>query len=361
MEIESALAGASLTRTQRRDPYKLFHKMDAGGLKALTPGFDWDVYLKTAGLPRLNAFNVTEPEFYKELDRQWRSLGLADIETYLRWHVAHATAPFLSSAFVNENFDFFGRTLYGVPELRPLWKRCVALVDAQLGEALGEEFVSRAFSPELKQKTLHMTKQIEQAMHDELVDLDWMSAATKQKALEKLHAIVNKIGYPDKWRDYRSVDIRRDDFFGNVERASLFESRRTLGKIGKPLDRGEWSMTPPTVNAYYNPQMNDINFAAGVLQPPLYDPKMDDEPNFGGIGSVIGHELTHGFDDQGRKFDAQGNLRDWWTGDDAREFEKRATCLADEYSAFVAVGDVKHNGRLTLGENTADNGGLRIA
>jgi endothelin-converting enzyme/putative endopeptidase len=361
MEIETALATASLTRTQRRDPYQLFHKMDAGGLKALTPEFDWDVYLQTAGLSRLNTFNVTEPEFFKELDRQWRSLGLADIKTYLRWHVAHATAPFLSSAFVNEDFDFFGRTLYGAPELRPRWKRCVTLVDAQLGEALGREFVSRAFSPGLKRKALHMTKQIEQAMEDDLIGLEWMSAATRQKALEKLHAIVNKIGYPDKWRDYGPVEVRRDDFVGNVARANLFESRRRLAKIGKPLDRGEWSMTPPTVNAYYNPQMNDINFAAGVLQPPLYDPKMDDAPNYGNTGGTIGHELTHGFDDEGRQFDAQGNLKDWWTEKDAREFNDRAQCIVDQYAQYTIVDDIKINSKLTEGEDIADLGGLVLA
>jgi endothelin-converting enzyme/putative endopeptidase len=361
MEIETALAKASLTRTQRRDPYKLFHKMDARGLKALTPGFDWDVYLEAAGLSGLNTLNVTEPEFFKELDRQLRERVLADIKTYLRWHLAHASAPFLSSAFVNEDFDFFGRTLYGVPELRPRWKRCVALVDAQLGEALGEEYVSRAVSPELKRKTLHMTKQIEQAMHDDLVRLEWMSAATREKALEKLRAIVNKIGYPDKWRDYGSLEVRRNGFFGNVARAKLFESRRRLAKIGKPLDRGEWSMTPPTVNAYYNPHMNDINFAAGVLQPPLYDPKMDDAPNYGNTGGTIGHELTHGFDDEGRQFDAQGNLKDWWTEKDAREFTDRAQCIVDQYAQYTIVDDIRINSRLTEGEDIADLGGLVLA
>jgi len=361
MEIETALAKASLTRTQRRDPYKRFHKMDAQGLKALTPGFDWDGYLETVGLSRLNTFNVTEPEFFKELDRQWRSLGLADIKTYLRWHVAHATAPFLSSAFVNEDFDFFGKTLYGAPELKPRWKRCVALVDAQLGEALGQEFVGRAFSPELKRKTLHMTKQIEQAMEDDLNRIEWMSAATRQKALEKLHAIVNKIGYPDKWRDYGSLEVKPNDFFGNAARAKLFESRRRLAKIGKPLDRGEWSMTPPTVNAYYDPQMNDINFAAGVLQPPLYDPKMDDAPNYGNTGGTIGHELTHGFDDYGRQFDAQGNLKDWWTEKDAKEFNDRAQCIVDQYAQYTIVDEIKINSKLTEGEDIADLGGLVLA
>ncbi|TMH44396.1 MAG: M13 family metallopeptidase [Betaproteobacteria bacterium] len=361
MEIETALARASLTRTQRRDPYQLFHKTDAAGLKALTPGFDWDVYLEAAGLPRLNAFNVTEPEFYRALDRQLSSLSLADIKTYLRWHAAHASAPFLSSAFVDEDFDFFGRTLWGTPELKPRWKRCVALVDAQLGEALGAEFVSRAFSAELKRKTLHMTEQIEQAMHDDIVNLQWMSAATREKALEKLRAIVNKIGYPDKWRDYGSLEVRRGDFFGNVARASLFESRRRLAKIGKPVDRGEWAMTPPTVNAYYNPHMNDINFAAGVLQPPLYDPKMDDAPNYGNTGGTIGHELTHGFDDEGRHFDARGNLRDWWTQKDAKEFNDRAQCIVDQYAQYTIVDDIRINSRLTEGEDIADLGGLVLA
>ena len=361
MEIETALAGASLTRTQRRDPYKLFHKTNAEGLKTLTPGFDWGAYLKTLGLSRLDTFNVTEPEFYEELDRQLQALSLADMKTYLRWHVVHATAPFLSPAFVNEDFEFFGRTLYGVPELKPRWKRCVALVDAQLGEALGEEFVNRAFSPELKRKTLHMTRQIEQAMHDELVGLEWMGAETRQKALEKLRAVVNKIGYPDKWRDYGSLEVRRDGFFGNAARANLFESRRRLAKIGKPLDRGEWNMTPPTVNAYYDPQMNDINFAAGVLQPPLYDPKMDDAPNYGNTGGTIGHELTHGFDDHGRQFDAQGNLRDWWMEKDAKEFNDRAQCIVDQYAQYTIVDDIKINSRLTEGEDIADLGGLVLA
>jgi endothelin-converting enzyme/putative endopeptidase len=237
----------------------------------------------------------------------------------------------------------------------------VAWVDAQLGEALGQEFVNRAFSPELKKKTLHMTRQIEQAMRDDLIGLEWMSAATRQKALEKLRAIVNKIGYPDKWRDYRSVEVRRNDFFGNVQRANRFESRRQLGKIGKPLDRGEWGMTPPTVNAYYNPHMNDINFPAGVLQPPLYDPKMDDAPNYGNTGGTIGHELTHGFDDEGRQFDARGNLKDWWTEKDAKEFTDRAQCIVDQYAQYTIVDEIKINSKLTLGEDIADLGGLVLA
>ena len=358
IEMETAMAAASLSRVDRRDPRKLFHNMDANGLKALTPGFDWNAYLRVAGLSKLNAFNVTEPEYFKALEKQWRISSLDDIKTYLRWHVTHANAPYLSSAFVNENFNFFSKTLRGVPELRPRWKRCVALVDGQLGEALGQEFVSRTFSAELKNKTSRMTRQIEQAMQQDLNNLSWMSAPTKLKALEKLHSIVNKIGYPDKWRDYSSVVVKRDDFMGNVQRGNRFESRRDLAKIGKPLDRGEWSMTPPTVNAYYNAQMNDINFPAGVLQPPLYDPKMDDAPNYGNTGGTIGHELTHGFDDEGRKFDAKGNLKEWWTDKDNKEFNDRAQCIVDQYAQYTIVDDIKINSKLTLGEDIADLGGL---
>jgi putative endopeptidase len=358
MDIETELAKASLTRVERRDPYKLFHKMKLTGLQALTPGFDWREYLKAAGLRPLDTFNVTEPAFYKELDRRWQSLPLDDIKTYLRWHAAKSAAPLLSSAFVNENFNFYSKQLRGVPELRPRWKRCVTLVDRQLGEALGREFVSRAFGPELKAKTVHMTRRIETAMEEDIKQLTWMSPATKARALEKLKTVVNKIGYPDKWRDYSSIRIRADDFAGNVERATLFESKRQLAKIGKPLDRGEWGMTPPTVNAYYNPQMNDINFPAGVLQPPLYDPKMDDAPNYGNTGSTIGHELTHGFDDQGRQFDAKGNLKDWWTKEDAKEFTDRAQCVVDQYKQYTVVDDIKINSELTQGEDIADLGGL---
>ncbi len=361
MEIETALAKATLTRVEKRDPYKLFHKVDMKGLQELTPDFDWAVYVKDIGLPPQNTFNVTEPAFYKEVENQLKTRSLDDIKTYLRWHVAHASAPFLSDPFVNENFAFFSKTLRGVPQLRARWKRCVGLVDGQLGEALGQEFVARAFSPELKDKALHMTKQIEASMEQDINSLTWMSPETKKQALIKLHAIVNKIGYPDKWRDYSSVDIKPNDYFGNVQRATVFESKRQLAKIGKPVDRGEWDMSPPTVNAYYNPQMNDINFPAGVLQPPLYDPKMDDAPNYGNTGGTIGHELTHGFDDEGRQFDAQGNLKDWWTKEDAKNFTDRAQCVVDQYAQYVVVDDIKINSKLTEGEDVADLGGLILA
>ena len=361
MRIETALARASLTRVARRDPHQLFHKVDRAGLGRLTPDYDWPTYLAELGLPQLQSFNVTEPAFYAALNRIWRATPIEDLQAYLRWHAAHAAAPYLSSAFVGEQFAFFRRTLRGVPELEPRWKRCVRLVDASLGEALGREFVERTFGPELKAGTLTMARQIEQALREDIEALGWMSPATKRQALAKLDAVVNKIGYPDRWRDYSAVEIRRDDLYGNVVRATRFEERRQLAKIGRPLDRGEWGMTPPTVNAYYDPQMNDINFPAGVLQPPLYDPRMDDAPNYGDTGGTIGHELTHGFDDEGRQFDAAGNLRDWWTADDAREFTARAQCVADQYASYVIVDEVHVNSRLTLGEDVADLGGLVLA
>lgn len=361
MRIETALAKASLTRVEQRDPHNLFHKMDRKGLRSLAPDFDWNQYLKTAGLDKVDTFNVTEPAFFKEMDRQLETNSLDDLKTYLRWHILTTNAPYLSSPFVKENFDFFSHTLRGVEQQPPRWKRCVRLVDRDLGEALGQEFVKRTFTPETKQKTLEMTQQIEQSMQQDIEQLTWMGPETKKQALEKLHAVVNKIGYPDKWRDYSSIKIERGDFLGDVLRATQFESRRQLNKIGKPLDRGEWGMTPPTVNAYYNSSMNDINFPAGVLEPPLYDPKMDDAPNYGNTGGTIGHELTHGFDDEGRQFDAKGNLRDWWTKEDGEQFEKRAQCIVDQYAQYVIVDDIKINSKLTEGEDVADLGGLILA
>jgi len=361
MEIETELARASLSPVELRDPYKLFHKVDLKGLAALAPAFHWPTYLKTLGVDGLRTFNVTQPDFYRAFGRELAALSIPDIRTYLRWHLASATAPALSSAFVNANFDFYGKTLRGVERLKPRWRRCITLVDSQLGEALGEEFVRRAFSPELKQKALRMARQIEEAMREDIQRLDWMGPATKKKALEKLAAIANKIGYPDKWRDYGAVVVKPDDFFGNVVRAQRFETRRDLAKIGKPLDRSEWYMTPPTVNAYFDSQLNDINFPAGVLQPPLFDPKMDDAPNYGNTGGTIGHELTHGFDDQGRKFDAKGNLKDWWTPEDDTAFSERAKCIADQYAQYTVVDDIKINSELTLGEDVADLGGLILA
>jgi endothelin-converting enzyme/putative endopeptidase len=361
MAIETALAKASLTRVEQRDPYKLFHKMKPGGLEALTPSFRWEAYFKAGDAPNISVINVTEPAFFKELEKELKSRSLADWKTYLRWHLVNDRATSLSSPFVEASFDFYGKYLRGLKEMQARWKRCVQRVDRELGEALGQVFVQKTFSPETKQRTLAMTKEIEAAMQSESEQLPWMGDETKKKALEKLHAVVNKIGYPDKWRDYSSIKISRDDYFGNVERAAIFESRRELNKIGKPVDRTEWEMTPPTINASYDPQMNDINFPAGVLQPPLFDPKLDDAPNYGNTGATIGHELTHGFDDEGRQFDAQGNLKDWWTKEDAAEFEKRAKCVSDQYSDYVVVDNIKNNGKLTLGEDVADLGGTFLA
>ncbi len=361
LKLETALAKASLSRVEMRDPYKLFHKMDAGRLAKLTPHFDWKPFLSTAGQNGLANFNITEPAFFKRFDTIAAQTPLAEIRSYLRWQVTHSNAPYLAPAMTDEHFAFFGKTLRGVPEQQPRWKRCVTLVDKQLGEALGQEYVARAFGPELKARTRHMTEQIEAAMERDLQGLDWMSPATKQRAQEKLRAIANKIGYPDKWRNYDALPIARDDFAGNVARAQRFETERQLAKIGKPLDRGEWSMTPPTINAYYDPQLNDINFPAGILQPPLYDAKMDDAPNYGNTGGTIGHELTHAFDDEGRQFDARGNLKDWWQKRDAAAFKERAQCLVEQYGNYVIVDDIKINSRLTLGEDIADLGGLILA
>ena len=361
LRLETQLAQASLTRVELRDPYNLFHKMDRAGLEHLTPHFVWDPFLNALGLSGVNTLNVSQPKFYAALDQLLASTTLDDLKTYLRWHAVHAASPFLARRFEAERFAFFDHTLRGVPQQQPRWKRCVRQVDALLGEALGQEFVARTFGPKLKDATLLMTRQIEQAMHDDIEALPWMSAATKQQALAKLAAVVNKIGYPDRWRDYGSVAIARGDYFQNAVHAIAFESHRQLNKIGKPLDRAEWQMTPQTVNAYYDPQMNDINFPAGVLQPPLYDPRMDDAPNYGNTGGTIGHELTHGFDDQGRKFDAAGNLKDWWSDKDAKQFNERTQCIVDQYAKYVVVDDVHINSRLTLGEDVADLGGLILA
>jgi len=361
MAMETALAKASLTRVERRDPYKLFHKMDLPKLTALTPGFNWNDYLQQAGIASVKTFNVTEPAFFKELNRQIAAQPLVNWKTYLRWHLARSRAPYLSKVFVDEDFNFNRKILRGVAEQQPRWKKCVQWVDRDLGEALGQVFVARTFTPETKAKTVEMTKLVEEAMADEIKQLTWMGDATKKRALEKLKTVANKVGYPDKWRDYSALNVARGEFFGNVNRSVIFESNRQLAKIGKPLDRGEWTMTPPTVNAYYNPQMNDINFPAGVLQPPLYDPKLDDAPNYGNTGSTIGHELTHGFDDEGRQFDDQGNLKDWWTKQDAAAFEERVQCVRDQYSQYVIVDDIKINGKLTSGEDVADLGGTLLA
>jgi endothelin-converting enzyme/putative endopeptidase len=361
MRIETALANGSMTQVERRDPKLLYHKMTREQLETLSPSFDWKQYFSATGQPGLSTLNVTAPEFFKAMEAELQKEDLESWKAYLRWHLVHAGASYLSSAFVNTDFDFFGKTLSGAQELEPRWRRCVSYTDNHLGEALGQAYVKRAFPPEAQQRAQKMVKEIELAMEHDIQSLTWMSPETKQRALEKLHAVANKIGYPDKWRDYSTLTISRNDAMGNAMRARVFEFHRQLAKIGKPVDRGEWGMTPPTVNAYYNPQINDINFPAGILQPPFFDPKADDAPNYGDMGATIGHELTHGFDDEGRQFDARGNLRDWWTPEDGKQFEQRASCISDQYSQYVAVDDIKINGQLTLGENVADLGGLMLA
>ncbi|HEV7506302.1 MAG TPA: M13 family metallopeptidase [Thermoanaerobaculia bacterium] len=361
LDVETALAKVSLDRVKRRDPANRDHKMTRKELVVLAPHFDWAEYFTATGAPAFTEINVGWPDFFKGVDEIIEARSLDDWKTYLRWHTIHDAAPLLPAAFVNENFNFFDKTLSGTRELRPRWKRCVDLTNRQLGEALGQRYVEVKFGPEAKARMAKMVAAIEAALDRDIHDLSWMTDATKQKALEKRTAIANKIGYPEHWRDYSKVQIVRGDAFGNAERALSFEEARQRGRIGKKVDPSEWTMTPPTVNANYSPFENNINFPAGILQPPFFDASADDALNFGGIGAVIGHELTHGFDDQGRKFDPKGNLTDWWTEQDAKEFEKRATCIADEYSDFTVAGDVHLNGRLTLGENTADNGGVRIA
>jgi len=361
MGMETSLAKASLTRVERRDPYKLKHKMTVSDLYKIAPDFDWNVFFSTSSVPDFKILNVSWPDFFKDVDSQIKSASLEDWQTYIRWHIAHSRAPFLSSAFVDENFEFYRKYLRGATELQPRWKRCVQYVDGNLGEALGQVYVRKTFGPELKASTVEMTRQIEDAMALRIQQLDWMSPATKQQAIVKLKAVRNKVGYPDKWRDYSSVTIKLDDYYGNDVRATEFEEKRQIAKVGQPVDRSEWDMTPPTVNAYYNPQMNDINFPAGVLQPPLYDPKMDAAPNYGNTGSTVGHELTHAFDDEGRQFDAKGNLKDWWTTQDADQFVKRANCVVDQYGTYVVVDDIKINSKLTEGEDVADLGGTILA
>jgi endothelin-converting enzyme/putative endopeptidase len=361
MDIETGLAKGSLDQTTRRDPQKVYHKLTNKDLAALSPAFNWNVYFEGVGAPRFDALNVTEPDFFKNMQDVISAHSLDDWKTYLRWHTIHASAPYLPKAFVNENFDFYSKTLQGTKELRPRWKRCVGYTDADLGDAVGQVYVRQTFGAEGKERTLAMVKNLEAALGADIQSVTWMGAETKAQAMVKLHAITNRIGYTDKWRDYSALEIVHGDALGNSQRANQNDLQRRLDKIGKPLDKRDWPYPPMTVNATYDPTQNNITFPAGILQPPFYDNEADDALNFGGIGAVIGHELTHGFDDQGSQFDADGNLRDWWTADDKKQFEQRTACIRDQYANFVAVDDLKLNGKLTLGENAADNGGLRIA
>ena len=360
LRIETALAKASMDRTARRDPKNRDHKMTREEALAIAPNFYLNRYFAAIGSPSFTSLNVTNPDFFKQVNGVLESESLDALRTYVSWHLLDGAALWLSQPFVDASFKM-QQALTGQKEIKPRWKRCVSSTDNALGEALGQRYVEQTFGADGKQRMLKMVDALEKSLDQDIRNLPWMTEETKKQAKVKLDAIRNKIGYPDDWRDYSSLKIVRGDLFGNFLRANEFEAHRQIAKIGKPLDRNEWGMTPPTVNAYYSPPRNEIVFPAGILQPPFFDKQADDAVNFGGIGMVIGHELTHGFDDQGRKFDPEGNLRDWWTAQDGTEFEKRASCIADEYSNFIAVDDLKLNGKLTLGENTADNGGARIA
>ncbi len=361
MTIETTLAKAALDRVSQRNPTNIYHKMPRDEVKKLMPNFNLSAYMERAEAAPGDSANVSEPEFLKAVDQVIASTDLANLKSYMRWHVVHSNAAMLPKRFVDENFAFYGKTLTGAKEQRPRWKRCVDATDSDLGEALGKVYVERTFGAEGKQRTLEMVHGIEAALATDIKEITWMSDETKKQAEAKLQAVANKIGYPDRWRDYSALQIVRGDAYGNSQRANVFEYRRQMAKIGKPVDKTQWLMTPPTVNAYYNPFENNINFPAGILQPPFFNKAADDAVNYGAAAAVVGHELTHGFDDQGRRFDPQGNLREWWTPADGKAFEERAACIDKQYSSYTAVDDVRLNGKLTLGENTADNGGLRLA
>jgi len=361
MSIETQLALASKTRVERRDPQSNYHKMDAAQLRMLTPDFGWEPYFREIGFPNIHGVNVGQPEFFQALDKQLKATPIADWKIYLRWHLLRTFAPALSSNFVDENFNFYGRTLTGAKQLQPRWKRCVIATDRALGQALGQKYVQTAFPPEAKARAHEMVENLVSALRSDIETLPWMSDPTRKQALAKLAAMNLKIGYPDKWRDYSAYRVTRDSYVDDLERGNAFEFHRTLAKIDKPVDRGEWDMTPPTVNAYYDPNMNEIVFPAGILQPPFFEATADDALNYGGIGAVIGHEMTHGFDDQGAQYDAQGNLHNWWTADDLKNFKERTACIEKQFDSFVVADDLHENGKLVLGESIADLGGLTLA
>jgi putative endopeptidase len=361
MSIETALAKGAIDRVELRDPAKRYHIMTVAELQALSPGYDWNAYLKGIKIGEFKTLNVTTPTYFTAMNAEIDSASVDSIKSYLRWHALRSAAPALSKPFVDENFNFFSATLNGQKEQTPRWKRCTRATDAALGEAVGQDWVKRNFPPDAKANMDKLVAALERALAQDIQQLPWMSDATKVEAKAKLDAIRNKIGYPDHWRDYSALVVKRDDPLGNMVRNAEFERRRNYNKLGKPVDEKEWGMTPPTVNAYYNPPNNDINFPAGILQPPFFDNSMDPAANFGGIGVVIGHEMTHGFDDQGSKYDPKGNVKQWFTTEDLAKFKERTDCEVKEYDGFKVAEGQNLNGKLTLGENTADNGGIRIA
>jgi putative endopeptidase len=360
MRIETQMATAQMSKVDRRDPKKIYHRMDLAGVKQAAPTFPWDVYVKEVGATGTGVVNLAQPDYVKVMGEMLTSVPMADWKAYLKWHAVRLAAPRLNAAFENEAFAFT-KALTGAAKLPPRWKRCVRAVDRAMGEALGRPFVAAVLGEEGKATTKTMIQKVEDAMKADLETLAWMDPATRGRANDKLGHIENKVGYPDKWREYDALKIDRTSYLGNVLRGAEFESKRELAKIGKPLDRGEWHMTPPTVNAYYSASMNEMVFPAGILQSPFYSAKATSPANFGGIGMVMGHELTHGFDDQGRKFDGAGNLKDWWTDTVGAEFDRRAKCVADQFEAYKPLPDVHLNGKLTLGENIADLGGIKLA
>ncbi|HEX8285400.1 MAG TPA: M13 family metallopeptidase [Pyrinomonadaceae bacterium] len=361
MAIETRLAQNSRDPVSLRDFSKQYHLMGAADLAKLTPNFSWPDYFAGLGLPRDMTINVAHPEFFQAADKMLVEVPVADWKTYLRWHLVHAAAGALSSKFETENFNFFSKTLSGSKEQLPLWRRCTSSADANLGEALGQVYVARAFTPESKARMQTMISNLLAAFNQRVQKADWMSDETRKAAIAKLAAFKQKIGYPDKWIDYSRLNVTRESYAANLIRASEFTQARDLAKIGKPVDRGEWGMTPPTVNAYNNWLMNEIVFPAGILQPPFFNPEADDAINYGAIGAVIGHEITHGFDDQGAKFDLQGNLKDWWTPDDLKNFQARGECVVNQFSAFEVEPGLNVVGKLVSGESIADLGGLTVA
>jgi putative endopeptidase len=359
--LETELASASRTRVELRDPNKNYNKFTGGELAAKTPALPWNVYFTDRHLVEPAYEIVGQPEFFAAVNRLVQERPLADWKVYLRWHLLHGSAAYLPAAFERENFHFFGQVLSGQPEQEPRWKRAAHMIDGSIGEALGQLYVEKYFPPEARARMNELVENLKAVFRDRLEKVPWMTEATRAKALAKFARFTQKIGYPDKFRDYSAIEIRRDDLLGNVRRAEAFESRREIARIGKAVDRTEWHMTPETVNAYFNPQQNEIVFPAGILQPPFFDVTKDDAVNYGGIGVVIGHEMTHGYDDQGRKYDAQGNLNDWWTEADAKAFDARAQLVVNEYNGFEVLPGLHVNGKLTLGENLADLGGVHIA
>ena len=361
VNLETELAKASKTRVQLRDPEGNYHKMLLEDLVKSAPGFDWRAYFTALGAPKPGSLDIKQPEFATRVAQLAANTSLDDVKTYLRWHLAHTAAPLLSKPFEDENFAFYGTTLTGAKENLPRWKRVLRSVDGGVGEALGQLYVEKNFPPEAKARALSMIGDLKTVLRERLKNLEWMGPETRAAALKKLEAFTVKVGYPDKFRDYSALDISRQPYVLNVMAADAFETKRQIAKIGRPVDKSEWGMTPPTVNAYYNPSRNEIVFPAGILQPPFFSATADDAVNYGGVGAVIGHEMTHGFDDQGRQYDAEGNLKNWWTDDDLKRFKERSEKVVAQFSAYEPLPDQHVNGALTQGENIADLGGSKIA